>query len=162
MIRIDGLNQTAADARYQPISLHARKTADSTRNNTDVLATDPHLTIAVAANAVYEFEMFGWFDASSNADIKSAFTAPAGATVTWGPPIYSSSGGTIVYGSKLTSGSVIINGSGVGTARMLHFKGVLRTAGTAGNLVFQWAQGAAEATDTTLHAESYLVARKVA
>jgi hypothetical protein len=148
----------------------ARRTSNLTRNNTATLADDTQLFVAVAANAVYKVDAYLIYTSSVNADIIVGWTGPSGATFDW-----------VTGGFPTTASASAIDGvirrqnlslaqsqgiGGVGTAgsddRVAMPSGVLVTSTTAGNLTLQWAQGAPEVSDTTLLANSVLIAQRIA
>lgn len=145
----------------------ARKTGDKSLTNTSTLEDDNHLLVAVGANATYTFDAFIVYDGATTGDIKVAFTVPAGATLLWsgvGATTGISSAAANFSDTVITaSGSAISWGArGAGTKTFAIIRGIVRTAGTAGNLTVQWAQDSSDATATTVFTDSWLTARKAA
>lgn len=125
----------------------ARKTAATSRASTTTVAADPHLVVAVEANAVYKVDVFvGWTNGGGG--FKAAFTGPSGATMNW----TDNDGG---YSSAI--GTTQSFNTTVGTT----FVGTLDTAGTAGNLTLVWAQDSSNAANTTLAAGCYISVERV-
>jgi len=144
----------------------AVKTADTTVNNTAVLAADPHLSVPVAANAVYEVTAFLQYATSQTADIQAGWTGPAGATMSWTANALSlgatSSTFQILRAWATLSSAANFGGIATGSAVIAQPIGRLTTAGTAGTLDLRWAQGTAEASDTVLYAGSWLKVSRIA
>lgn len=140
----------------------AWKAADLPRSNTTTLASDPDLSIAVAANAAYH--VWGWVYATgaaiSTADIKLAWSAPSGAAGAWDGLGYSTASTTVSLSSGAglaSSRSFGVNGANFSSVRIEAYV----TTTTAGSLALQWAQNTSNATATTLKAGSRLIAVRV-
>lgn len=143
---------------------YVRKTANTARNNTAAQAADPHLTVSLAANASYDFECVLFANsASATPDLRLSFTWPGDATAIWGDialtSAASSAGGSIHTAVAEVSGDM--PGSStvglVAAKTMIVLRGHIRTV-TAGDLALRWAQGTATVEDTTLYADSFLIA----
>lgn len=139
-----------------------RKTSDETVNNSSTLQDDNDLLYAIAANEVTYFTIQLIYSSSTVADIKTSITVPAGATLRAGPVsgIGFTVSETITFFNALTSsGGAMGNfgGKGAGTERYVTIVGSVRTGGTSGNVTFQWAQAAAEVSDTKVHTDSYII-----
>ena len=132
------------------------KAADETVSTSITLQADDTLTIAVAASSVYIVEGRLYVDSSGTADFRMKLDGPAGVTGDYdvtNPQTAAASIGT-AYGADTGS----LNCS---TATDSFFvQGVVRTAGTAGNLALSWAQGASGGS-TIVKANSYLKLTKV-
>ena len=131
--------------------------------------SDSVLVTALPAAGRFHFDLTLFYDSSTTADIKVAFTIPAGATIRWGgngPSVAVAAGvGTGQYGTVIASGgSLPFGGSGVGTANtmMAIARGTVVMGGTAGNLQTQYAQQALDATNTVVREHSRLQVWKVA
>lgn len=132
-------------------------------NNSTVLVPDAVLVVALPVAGRFQFELVLFYDSSTAADFKVAFTIPAGAVTRWGGvgPSTTVSGGvgpgqfSVAIGSGTT---VTYGGSGVGTANTVAMivKGNVLMGGTAGNLQVQYAQQVADPTDTVVRAHSRL------
>lgn len=147
--------------------LFIRKSGDETLTSNAVLQNDDHLTLAVAANAVYPFEAFVIFDSATTGDLNIAFTVPASAVVNWvGNSIASSASTASASGNWAlgtgSAGVVSFGGAGVGTKVAGYIRGLVRTAGTAGSLTMQWSQRVSDAGATTVYTDSFLTHRRVA
>lgn len=151
------------------ISLYSRalwadlfRTADAAPiNNNAVLQSDAVLVTALPTAGRFHWNAILYFDAAAAADIKVAFTIPAGATMRWGGHGASTAvAGNVGTGQFLcttVSGTAIPYGaSGVGTANtsMIIINGTVVMGGTAGNLQLQYAQNTADPTDLVVRAHS--------
>lgn len=140
------------------------RTTDATAiNNSTVLVSDAVLVAALPTAGRFQFELVMFYDSSTAADFKVAFTIPAAAVIRWGgvgPSTTVSAGvGTGQFSVAIGSGtSIPYGGSGVGTANtmMMIAKGNVLMGGTAGNLQVQYAQQTADPTDTVVRAHSRL------
>lgn len=129
----------------------ATKTADETVNNSATLQDDDHLSVSVQADAVYLVELEGVYNSGATPGFKTQLAAPAGSTA--GSAIGAGGTGSGFGGVTLTTA---LNWGGAGAERWFRFTGKLTTAGTAGSLKLQWAQTAANASNTILDAGSSL------
>ena len=132
-------------------------------NNSTVLFSDTVLFAALPTAGRFQFELVLFYDSSTTADLKVAFTIPAAAVIRWGgvgPSTTVSGGvGTAQFSVAIGSGTTITyGGSGVGTANTVALiaKGNVLMGGTAGNLQLQYAQQVADPTDTVVLAHSRL------
>ncbi|QYW07577.1 hypothetical protein SEA_LIZZ_30 [Streptomyces phage Lizz] len=128
---------------------YARKTANTSRSSTTTTTVDPHLVVAVEANATYNVLANLVWRPSGSGGFRFKFTGPSGAEMIY---IDNDSGSVITIGDELTFN--ITTGASIG--------GILVTGGTAGNLSLFWAQNASNATATVLNEHSSLWARRVA
>lgn len=139
----------------------ARKSADQTVNNSSTLQNDDHLFFSVGANETWMVLVVLDFVTDATADFRSNFSVPSGA-----------SGRQSVMGRDTVSnlqmsesaipGNLAYAGSAGPTRGTFMLQALIRTAGTAGTVTFQWAQGAATVVDTVAKQESSLVGFKVA
>lgn len=144
---------------------YRRLTSDSTRTSTTVLTTETPLNIALEANSTYIMEYNLFFTGDSGVDGKFQIPGPAGNTtmIFWTAlPVdaVTSQAGTIQHGGQTINTSTsfgLFGGTGV-----LRIKMLMKTAGTAGDATFQWAQNTASVLSTTMKAGSSVVYRKVA
>jgi hypothetical protein len=147
-----------------------RKTADETVTASTTPQNDDHLLWAVDANSVYAFELVLFLSApNTTADWKGNFTVPSGTTMWYGPIIYQSSAqweatspganpqvlkdqtSVLSWGAQFESGFVT----------GMHFRGVVMSSGTAGNVVWQWSQNTSDAGNSTVKANSHIRYRKI-
>lgn len=147
------------------ISLHSRAVHTSTRVAVDQVLTASSVVLQNVTNmaaalpgtvgAIFSWNGYVFYDATTVADMKIAFTIPAGATMRWGINALGSGGTNPVYTSLIGSGTAISIGAlGIGSVLIAHFSGEVTMAAAAGNLQLQAAQNAAEASVTTIFARS--------
>lgn len=146
-----------------PLMLRVRKTADEAVTSSTTLQVDDQLFLPVAANSVYLMDCYLFYNGA--ADPAGGFgldwTGPAGFSMDW-----SSFGvnGAIGLGTMTDYDAVRLANNGlrnhgtnnVGTFMSMACRGTIVTAGTAGTVSLRWAQGASNATATTLKANSWL------
>ena len=135
-----------------------RKTATETVNNSTTLQNDDTLLAALVASEVVAFECAVRYNASATADMKFAFTVPAGATLNWGM-----AGGyrdaalnNVNTGSTGSGVALDISTAGAGAEEFLLLVGTVVNSTTAGNLQLQWAQNTANVSDAAVAAGSWL------
>lgn len=150
------------------ISLHTRATYLTTRiaadqiltasstvlqNVTNMVATFP----ATVSGAIYQWRGHVFYDATTAADIKFAFTIPTGATMRWGLNALGPGGTNPIYTSISGSGTAISAGAlGIGSVLYALFSGEMTMAANAGNLQMQAAQNTSDASVTTVFARSFM------
>lgn len=143
------------------VSLHTRSVYVSTRVAADQILTASstvlqNVTSMLAAlpatvGAVFQFRGHIFYDATTTADIKFAFTIPAGATMRWGLTALGPGGTNPIYTSITGSGTAISCGAlGVATVLWVPFSGEVTMAAAAGNLQLQAAQNTSDASVTTI------------
>lgn len=150
------------------ISLHTRAVSTTTRvavaqvltasstvlqNVTNMLAPLPG-----TVGAIFQWRGYVYYDASTTADIKFAFTIPAGASMRWGL-MGLGTGGTnpSPYATTNVSGTALALGAlGIGTVHYATFVGEVTMGATAGNLQMQAAQNAADASVTQVIERSFM------
>lgn len=168
----DGSNYVSLHSR----SFHgyARRTVDGSAgsgqvNNSTALVNDPLLVVAVDTGATYQWESLIFYDSSTTADIKFAFTTPTFSAMRWmGIGLATTAGGAegdVRIGGAFTSGaSQPFGGIGVGsggTVVIVKIEGFITTT-AAGNIQLQFAQQTLDATNTTIRNGSYLRAWRIA
>lgn len=145
-----------------------RKSADQTVNNSATLVNDTHLLQALGTSEVWQFEILVAYTSDTNMDLKMALTIPASATLLAAVNGPQTGGSTVVANTMTTpvlttSGeTAAVGGMGLSTKTWARISGIVVTGASAGNLQLQWAQNAAVVGNTIVHANSYLIARKVA
>lgn len=161
----NGANYVSLNAR----SYHgfAQRTVDGTAgtglvNNVTVLVNDPLQVVALESGARYIWEAMQFYDSSTIADIKFAFTTPTFSAMRWGGIGAGTAGLTdIQVGTANASGTAVaFGGNGVGTTLMVKIEGYIVTT-AAGNLQLQFAQNAADPTNTVLRNGCYLKATRM-
>ena len=143
------------------------KPSPTVRNNTAVLADDPHLKMAVDPNAAYIVEAMLVYTATAAADVRMQWTGPAGSSYLGSPDAVASadtSGGVAATINRrgITLGSDTAHGGAGGQSLIARPVGRFATGATGGYLTLQWAQQVAEASDATMLAYSWLKLTRVA
>jgi hypothetical protein len=143
---------------------YARKAADQTVNNSTVLVNVTDLVSPLPVAGMFGFRVVLFHDSATAADIKFAFTWPAGASARWGVQgIAVGAAGTTgdgQFGTATVSGaSVAVGGAGVGSANTLLsiIEGGITMGGTAGNLQLQFAQQTADLSDAIIRFRSRII-----
>lgn len=129
----------------------AVKSSATSRSSTTTLTADPHLVVALEANATYDFDLDLSYNGGTNgsSDLKFGFTGPAGYAMTFGTLLVAIPAGATLGGG--TQASTLVSGT-VNTSTPLYARvsGTVTTSSTAGNLTLTWAQNASSGTATTL------------
>lgn len=140
-----------------------RKTSDETVNNSSTMQNDDELLAAVVADTVYHFRLRVVVNSGTTPDIKFGFTYPSGTTLTY----------DITEGETPASAAAVVSGpytqadaavafSTTGSDQPCYIEGLIVVSSTAGTFQVQWAQFAANASNTVVRTGSYLHLRKVA
>jgi len=132
-------------------------TNDATVNN------DDELFLAMGANEAWEFEAFVIASVGNDnaPDFRFTFAVPSGATIRWVATQQKDSDPNVTGQVPVLASGIerTVNMSG-NDVFFVQVRGVVQTAGTGGNLQFQWAQGSAHATPTSVQLNSFLKAGK--
>lgn len=145
-----------------------RKPADETINNVAVDQADDALTVTVAANGgTFQFRIQFFYSTSTAADLRCRLNAPAAAVGRIGVAGIAAAGATDVSAGSVTieSGTdLVVGGLGVGTANalMATLAGEVTIGANSGSLTFNWAQNAADPTNTVVYARSLFQVWRVA
>lgn len=125
-----------------------------------VLQNVTGMSVAMPAAGSFGFRANLYYEATTVADIKFAFTFPAGVGMRWGGIGAAPGGAGTGDGSWTTaiaSGTAIaFGGGGLGTVMRVQIEGDYVAGGTAGTLQLQAAQNTSEASVTTLKVLSKL------
>jgi hypothetical protein len=163
----------AANPAWADADIVLVKAADETVASSTALQNDDHLFYAAAANTSYQV-MLRLLISSTSAvpDFKIDFALPASATIFWDPTAdgvggggdASSGWGPVTVGTTpaaLTlAGAARSFGTGNLTNGLLIF-GVVRIAGTPGNIQLRWAQDTSNAAGVTLLKDSTMTVRRL-
>lgn len=148
--------------------LSSRLDSDATPVNNATALANSALVIALAANTVYALDTFIAYDTSAAADLSWGLACPAGSTGSaslWGSGTAAASTSDPIFHDVFTwSGSLtggVLGGVASGTIMSARIVGTIRTAATAGNLTFQYAQVTATVVNTFLKKDSWIFARKL-
>lgn len=155
------------------VSLYRRAVYTYSRVTTDQLLTISNTTLQNLTNLVVTLPANGsivafravlFYDTSTTADLKVAFTIPAGTTMKWafsqGPATgLAGTTGDGLFGVQTGSGTALaIGGAGVGTPLMACIEGELTVGATPGDLQMQAAQNTSDATQSTIQTRSRIEA----
>jgi hypothetical protein len=138
-------------------SVTIRKSVDESVTSSAALQNDDSFSFSVGAGETWAFQIYADVSSTAAGDFKSNLTAPAGSTCRY-------SVNNLYNVQNYTTG--LCNDSGT-TPHSDSFDneyliyGSVVTAGTAGTVQWQWAQGTSDATPTIVRAGSYLVAYKI-
>ena len=139
----------------------ARLTADSAAvNNSTTLVNITGLAFAIAANEIWTFEITIWYSSNATANIKFAVTTPTGSTVRY-TLIATVIDGAALY-PQVNATASGTTGIADGAAAFAKIVGIVVNGATAGNVQAQFAQNTANVSDTTVLANSHLVAKRLA
>jgi hypothetical protein len=146
--------RNTAITELRPVS--ARKTIDeSLQNNT--LQNDDELFVSLEANATYRITADLINNSGTTPDISFAWSIPSGATGAW--TITALVGGALYLGTLTWANTAAIDGTGADNLSQVVGTMVTTNAGT---LQLRWAQTTTTASNTTVKANSLLVATRVA
>lgn len=116
------------------------------------------LVFAMPTAGTFTFRGIVYYESATAADIKFAFTIPAGATMRWnilGVVTTATSTGDATFTTTTTSdSSVSFGGAGAGVTLCAQIEGDYTAGGTAGNLQFRAAQATSDATQTIITSRS--------
>ena len=152
---------TASDVNVFLVPLSGVKSANQIITTQTTFINDADMRFPVAANSVYEFHVFLRYASPTGGDFKSSFTVPSGAVANFGRYGLDASGIFVGATAFTDTSTVTSQGLGAATQQIANFFGMVDTASTAGNLIFQWAQNTSNGGNTTLFQNSYLTGRRI-
>ena len=143
--------------------LAVRKSADESLSSNTTLQNDDNLLLAVGVNEVWQIKLGILYRSTTTADFKMAFTFPSGEITASALASVGSVAGYVRFeGSSPAAGSASVDGLSATVSTYFEIHGVFTNGGSAGNLQFQWAQNASDATATKVMTSSTLWAVKLA
>lgn len=165
--QIAALASTTDAALESRKTLFVRKTGDTSRSST-THADDPHLTLTVAANAIYLVNVGLYFTSTSTTagDFKAQFVAPSGAALQ--AAVHTFAAASAAATDDLATCVTLTTGMSCGVVltadpfNPCQVTGLLVTGGSSGAFKVQWAQNASNATATVLKLNSYMALSRVA
>lgn len=152
---------SAADMNAWTVPLAGVKSANQTIISQTSFVNDADMRFSTAANSLYEFHAYVRFSSGTGQDFKSSFTVPAGAQAIFQRVGRDAAGNFTGSAEFLDTDTIVSQGNTVGVHVNMQFMGILNTAGTGGNFIFQWSQNTSGAFNTTLYANSYLTGRRI-
>lgn len=133
------------------------KLADEIVNNSSVLQNDNHLFFAVKAGEIWRITLFvRYVSVTTTPSLRCGWSLPAGATMSW-----FSLPQTVAWALEKTAADVIELRPAAGIIYNNVIEGVVTVGAIAGNVQLQWAQWTATVEDTTLKAQSCLIAHQL-
>lgn len=157
-LRVDG----SLDVRGVMGKLFARKTADTSRNNTVTITDDPHLTVSVPANTG-----FWWVEASiawtahANADMQIGVTVPSGASFNRWRSVGNSTAGTHTQIAANATSTVFQAGTTSSDFPFL-ISGYLAMGANTGTFAIRWGPNSSVADNATFYNGSMLRLERIA
>ena len=151
---------TAADMNTWTVPLAGVKSANQNTQNSTFI-NDADMRFAVAANAIYEFHVFVRYSSGTGQDFKQSFSVPAAAEARYNIARKDLSGNYNGNGDFGAADVVTSQGATVGVIVTAVITGIAYTGGTAGNLIYQWAQNVSGAFNCTLYQYSWLTGRRI-
>lgn len=147
-------------------SVYARSRVTATQNvgpSNTTLQNVTNMAIALPAinGAIYQFRGLVWYNSNATADIKFAFTMPAGgATMRWGIVALATGAasvtGDVNLSSITASGTSVSYGGAAAADALAVIEGEITMGTVAGNLQLQAAQATSDASSTNILARSRL------
>lgn len=162
----DGANYVSLESRGY--HFYARRTTDGTPvNNSTALVNDPVLVGALQTGGTYQWQAGIFYDSSTTADIKFAFTTPtfAAGNMRWmgqglATTATTNEGDVRIATVNVSGTATQFGGIGVSTIIFARLEGFI-TATSSANLQLQMAQQNLDATNTTIRTGSYLRAWRI-
>lgn len=144
-----------------------RKTADQNvgpSNTTLQDLTNLVFPVPGITGAIFQFNAVVFYNSNGTADIKFAFTIPAGATMRWGVHGLATTASGIV--GDMTAGSISVPGNtvalgGAAADAMATFQGEVTMGATAGNVQMQAAQNTSDASTSNVMTRSRIHAWRI-
>ena len=128
-----------------------QKTADQVVNNSITLANDDHLLFTIGASEIWEVFLYLIASAPSpTPDMKLNWALPTGGVK------YS-----LAFDTAAAAADADVSLETISTVQLFIVHCLLINSTTAGNAQLQWAQKVATEEDTTLKANSFIVARRL-
>lgn len=167
-----GLEDLADDIESWLQPLFACKETDESVTNSTNLQSDNHLSVTMAANRTYRFELLLIVSSTSTTpDLKYGLTLPANTSVSLGNagmrPDDTDGTNALVFMQAASSlqTTTLLSSFATGTYNgsvTVFMSGIVVTGGTAGNFTLHWSQNTSDAAATTLKAGSYVYLTRVA
>lgn len=160
----------AAWGRMQEAPLFVRKTADETVTSSATFQADDHLTLALAVNTTYAFQLLLITNCSTDVpDLKGRLTYPAGCEISWGEQAISftptTADGDGVWNAESADSTSPTNTFFVGTINGTVnglVTGNIVVGATSGSLALEWAQNTSNGAGTVLKKGSHMMLSRVA
>jgi hypothetical protein len=132
------------------------KGTDETVSGSATLQDDDELTFAVAASTKYRFRGTIFVSTTAAADFKMQFTGPASPTLVIADVRVATNNLGIIDTLTTAFSTVVSTDTFDSTTLAITFEGILHNSTNAGSVTLQWSQATSDASNTTVHAGSYL------
>lgn len=156
-----GLTLRYGQGEMSVVSLVAKK--DQVKNNTDTLADDDELSIALEPYERFAFLGTLFIESTLAADFRVSFSIPTDAALGWSIDAQPATAVSDATGVGAYNGLIIPSSFSVSlttTKAGIAFRGAVSNGGHYGRLILQWCQDTATLVDTTRRAGSNLIALK--
>lgn len=137
--------------------LFSRSTANFTKNNNTTLGDVTGMSFAVGANETWAFRLTFREVTAVAAGWKYTFTGPAAATAVW----FGGARGAAAANAVTNFGTTFTQ-NGTANDEYETIGGLLRNGANAGTVQLQAAQNAADATNSVIYSDAYVMAWRVA
>lgn len=160
-------NYSTRTVNFPSTFLGVVKATDQTKTSDAALGNDSNLSLFTFANGKYILEGEIVYSSATAADIRMAFSGPAGATLLWtidGLDVGAAGTAGSIQRSATAiadAGVQVAGGAGAGTNVTAKIEGLLTMGSTAGSIVFRWAQGTSDASNTVVRAGSWINVRRI-
>lgn len=144
--------------------LTTRLDADSTPVNNSTVLVNSGLSLPLLANTVYRLDCVIIYDTNATANLQYSLALPASATFGvshWGSGVAGNTSSSPIFHDYVSVLPLNAGGVASGTLMTLRTIFVVRTAGTAGNAVYQFAQSTASVVNTFLKKDSHIIAFQI-
>lgn len=147
----------------EPLSV--TKTADQSVNNTTTKVADNHLTLSLAASAIYHVSVMVIVSGPTGGDWAQLWSFPTGTTGTQfvqGPELpVTSVRSTNIQARSASLSTALAYGTDGSENSAVREELFITTSTTAGSLTLTWAQNIATVGSTTVRAGSWMSAHRV-
>jgi len=145
------------------VPIAAIKPSDTARNTTVTLTADPDLVIAVAANTIYDVRIVLRYKGGANGSSDAQFqvNVPSGSTGFYMIQRINISGLAVGFTDSGFGSPVNAGTNGTGNTEQAIITASVNTSSTAGNITLLWAQNTSSGTNTTVMANSFMVAQRI-
>lgn len=157
------ITDDALNDMLDALPLFNYKLTDETITSDSTLTTDTSLSVTVLPFHVYLVDFGLVYATAAAADFKFTFAALSGATMTNWMQHWRTHDGTEVSGTSATLTTVrsVTATAGAGVDQPIEGHGVLITGSTGGTLGIQWAQNTSDVGNTSVRANSWIMAQAV-
>ena len=152
--RITTANLLASKADVAHETKYVLKTVTETVNDDDTLQDDDVLLFPVLANKTYHMRCWILVLSNATADFKFQWAVPAGAGIDLVCSDQLNPGANNAIAYRAAGAPYVINGTG--GYEVYFMEGLVYIVGTPGNVVLQWAQNTAHASDAQIYGRSWL------